>query len=174
MGKPKNKRSKRNSAPERITDEPIIDEDGILHRENVQDIIDELENSNPNESNVVQASVQLIKQSNKAECWEHAEKIDSSKWRCLLCRNIYSGGATRATYDPLTDPGRGATMELSRLCFLQGSLGRPEHRDCRMLACTSLCQAEVPENHCTWKETEVIEFCVPCLKRFHSPTCTSS
>jgi hypothetical protein len=97
MSRRNGKRSKRNSAPERTIDEPYIDHDGNLQRENVQNLLDELENINPVEPNVVQASEQQNKQSNKAECWEYAEKLDSSKWKCKLCKNIYAGGATRAT-----------------------------------------------------------------------------
>lgn len=108
MPRPRGKRSKRNSAPERINDEPYIDDDGNLHRANVQNLLDQLDNSNPADPNVVQApeqqTEQQTKQSHKAECWELAEKIDSSKWKCGLCKNIYCGGATRATYDTYTEP----------------------------------------------------------------------
>jgi hypothetical protein len=95
----------RNSAPERCCNEDHVDQDGHVNRANVQDLIDELENNDPQdniETNTeanAEAEPQVQKHGKRsAECWQYGKKTGPQSWQCNLCKHAYAGGATRFTY----------------------------------------------------------------------------
>lgn len=93
------KRQRRMSAPDRRCDEDHVDETGHVHRANVQHLLDQLENNDP-QDNVEKPAEPAAEKHGKrcAECWQYGKKTGPQSWQCILCHQDYAGGATRLTY----------------------------------------------------------------------------